>query len=320
MSFGFRVKGIQCCTGYVFNEKIGDCEKCPTGYFGDCSKRCTPPTYGEDCQSLCHCTQGFYCHFAYGCLPHINNETDHQQTSSLSLVSTEHQTATSRYPISNVTVLHQGYSKQYSEIVTNGGDTTVKDRDRDIDVFKDNKVFLVIVILIGIFVLCFAIFVFTYTYFKCFRKTSKSRVKENELQAHYKSLDFEAMILEQPRHQAIETRGRFISESSYLSPVFIQNENYIEPRVVPETEIMRENNEALTESELTRQSTANRVNEAILPTGNLTEHVYIEITEDDCESESQISRADDGRENREVINLIRSATLRRESAYLNESK
>ena len=128
------------------------------------------------------------------------------------------------------------------------------------------------------------------------------------------------MILEQPRHQAIEPRGQFISESSYLSPVFIQNENYIEPRVVPETETMRENNEALTESELSRQSTANRVNEAILPTGNLTEHVYIEITEDDCESESPISRADDSRENREVINLIRSATLRRESAYLNESK
>ena len=33
-----------------------------------------------------------------------------------------------------------------------------------------------------------------------------------------------------------------------------------------------------------------------------------------------ISRADDGHENREVINLIRSSTLRRESAYLNESK
>lgn len=154
-----------------------------------------------------------------------------------------------------------------------------KDRDRDIDVFKDNKVFLVIVILIGIFVLCFAIFVFTYTYFKCFRKTSKSRIKEHEMQAHYTSLDFEAIILEQ---QAIEPRGRFISESSYITPVFIQNENYIEPRVVPETETMRENNEALTESELSRQSTANRVNEAILPTENLSEHIYIEITEDDC--------------------------------------
>lgn len=54
---------------------------CPTGYFGDdCSKQCVPPTYGEDCQSLYSCTDGFNCHFAFGCLLHQENETALQQT------------------------------------------------------------------------------------------------------------------------------------------------------------------------------------------------------------------------------------------------
>ena len=60
---------------YWFNSE------CPKGYFDDCSKQCIPPTYGEDCQSLCDCTDGYYCHFAYGCSQLNRNEREIQHTS-----------------------------------------------------------------------------------------------------------------------------------------------------------------------------------------------------------------------------------------------
>ncbi|XP_078314771.1 uncharacterized protein LOC144619753 [Crassostrea virginica] len=186
------LKGIECCTGYALNVETGSCERCPIGYFGDnCSKQCVPPTYGEDCQSLCSCTDGFYCHFAFGCSLHQENETDLQQTTkrSTSLVSTRLQTEPSRYSTSTATILGSSDSQQVSTNVIKMSKTTVNSPDTDIDVFENNKVFLSIVVLIGIFVACFAIFVFTYIYFKCFRKTvNSSRNKENEWQAHYNLL------------------------------------------------------------------------------------------------------------------------------------
>ena len=55
--------------------------ECPKGYFGDCSKQCIPPTYGEDCQHLCNCTDGDDCHFANGCSHPDWKETELQRTS-----------------------------------------------------------------------------------------------------------------------------------------------------------------------------------------------------------------------------------------------
>lgn len=194
--------------------------------------------------------------------------------------------------------------------------------NRDADIFKNNYVFLVIIILIGVFVLFFSIFVITYIYFKCCRKvTSNSGKNDNEWQANYKSLDFEAMQLEATGHQVnLEQRGRFISDSSYLSPVFVRSESQNETSGVPNNEIRCANNEVLPESELKRQDTTNKVSEVFLPPGDLTEHVYIEITEDDREMEPTNVADDDGHKNGDGMKISKSSTLRRESAYVNGSK
>lgn len=45
--------------------------ECPIGYyFNNCSKVCSPPNYGESCQSVCRCPYKD-CHFATGCPQHI---------------------------------------------------------------------------------------------------------------------------------------------------------------------------------------------------------------------------------------------------------
>lgn len=42
--------------------------ECDIGYIGsDCSQKCIHPTYGEDCQYICHCLETD-CHYSYGCL------------------------------------------------------------------------------------------------------------------------------------------------------------------------------------------------------------------------------------------------------------
>lgn len=57
--------------------------ECPTGYFGgDCSTQCIKPYFGEDCQSICRCTDGYYCHFAYGCSKIRGNDTATQESST----------------------------------------------------------------------------------------------------------------------------------------------------------------------------------------------------------------------------------------------
>lgn len=73
---------------------------------------------------------------------------------------------------------------------------------------------------------------------KCFRKLSNSRkVKETDWQAQYKFLDFESMVSDATAHQVnLEQRGRLVSESAYLYPVFVRNESYIEPQCERENE------------------------------------------------------------------------------------
>lgn len=189
----------------------------------------------------------------------------------------------------------------------------------DADIFKNNYVVLVIIILIGVFVLFFSIFVITYIYFKCCRKVTSNN--DNEWQANYKSLDFEAMQLEATGHQVnLEQRGRFISDSSYLSPVFVRSESQNETNDVPNNEIKCANNEVLPESELKRQATTNKINEVFLPPGDLTEHVYIEITEDDREIETTNVADVNDHKNEDSMKMSKRSTLRRESAYVNESK
>lgn len=57
--------------------------ECPTGCFGrDCSTQCIKPYFGEDCQSICHCTDGYYCHFAYGCSKIRGNDSATQESST----------------------------------------------------------------------------------------------------------------------------------------------------------------------------------------------------------------------------------------------
>ena len=118
----------------------------------------------------------------------------------------------------------------------------------------------------------------------------------------------------------LEQLGRFISDSSYLSPVFVRSESQNETSGVPNNEITCANNEVLPESKLKRQASTNKGNEVFLPPGDLTEHVYIEITEDDRESETTNVADVDDHKNGDGMKISKVSTLRRESAYVNESK
>lgn len=159
--------------------------ECPIGYHrNNCSEKCGYPVYGEDCQYICDCDRND-CHFVTGCFNYVTTVTDHQQ----------------------LTTNFDGFSPH------------------DIEIIRDNLVVRVIISLIGVFVFFFAIFVLTYIYFKCFRKTNtaSSRVRENEGQAQYKSLRFDAAEPQIPLHP--ETQERVNTDFTYLTPVFSRNDN-----------------------------------------------------------------------------------------------
>ena len=106
-------------------------------------------------------------------------------------------------------------------------------------------------------------------------------------------------------HQAnIEQRENSISESSYLTPVFVRNESQIETRCVRINE-----NEVLPESEFNAHDKANKETFATLPSCDLKEHVYIEIVEDDSDLELANLTAENGHENIKDINIRRTETL-----------
>lgn len=55
--------------------------ECPTGYFlKNCSRECSPPNYGEKCQSICACPDED-CHFATGCLQHMDTVAGYRLSS-----------------------------------------------------------------------------------------------------------------------------------------------------------------------------------------------------------------------------------------------
>lgn len=55
--------------------------ECPIGYYlNNCLEVCSPPNYGEDCQSICQCPYTD-CHFATGCSQHVETVTGVQRLS-----------------------------------------------------------------------------------------------------------------------------------------------------------------------------------------------------------------------------------------------
>lgn len=54
---------------------------CAIGYQGnDCTNKCVYPTYGEDCQSICQCSDDD-CHFSSGCVLKTDIVTEAEQLS-----------------------------------------------------------------------------------------------------------------------------------------------------------------------------------------------------------------------------------------------
>lgn len=216
--------------------------ECPIGYHRyNCSEICSYPVYGEDCQYICDCNKND-CHFVTGCSHYVTIVTNHQQ------------------------------------LTTHFDDFSPHDND----LIKDNSVVRVIISLIGVFVFFFAIFVLTYIYFKCFRKTTAAsdRVRENEWQAQYKSLNFDEMEPQMPLHS--ETQEMVNTDFTYLNtPVLSVNDNQ-ESRGTGEIE-RRNENEILPETHLqeqrvSSQETTSRQNESTITHDDVQEHVYVEIS------------------------------------------
>lgn len=221
--------------------------ECPIGYHRlNCSEICSYPVYGEDCQYICDCNKND-CHFVTGCSHYVTTVTEHQQL-------------TTRFD-------------EFSP--------------HDYELIKDKSVVRVIISLIAVFVFFFAIFVLTYTYFKCFRKTTSasSRVRENERQAQYKSLRFDAVEPQIPLHP--ERQELINTDFTYLTPVFSrtdiqeswgtgENETINDNETIPETHIQ--------EHRVSSEETIGRQNEPNIAHNDVQEHVYIEITEEKTES------------------------------------
>nr|XP_022291126.1 multiple epidermal growth factor-like domains protein 10 [Crassostrea virginica] len=56
-----------CCEGYMFNDTLGECTECKTGYFGEnCSMPCPPGYYGQGCKLSCNCLTD-ECDLVLGC-------------------------------------------------------------------------------------------------------------------------------------------------------------------------------------------------------------------------------------------------------------
>nr|XP_022341303.1 uncharacterized protein LOC111135482 [Crassostrea virginica] len=56
-----------CCSGYIWNQTTGLCDKCPAGYTGQsCFYKCHYPSYGQECDESCDCPTEL-CDYLFGC-------------------------------------------------------------------------------------------------------------------------------------------------------------------------------------------------------------------------------------------------------------
>lgn len=192
-------------------------------------------------------------------------------------VTAERTTFSSTLITSDIPVIKITDSYSFSADKSKFSSTTLNYLPPNIDIF-DNVFVLVIICLIGIFVLFFAMFVITYIY-KCFRKTNYAGGrKENEWQAHYKSLSLDAVEAEGTVH--LEPQELDNSDCTYLTPVFICHKSSSETRHLDENN-GPENNESLHDPQPQGQhileETQNQ-NKRNASQQNVHEHVYIEIT------------------------------------------
>lgn len=298
------VSGWECCNGFALDTISGECKKCPIGYFSDnCSRKCNPPTYGEDCQYLCECSNDV-CHFALGCqlFQTFSDYQSPERTISVNYYSFDHSTL-------KAWIKSVSYPNVFSTENNQPSDTTITNLPPDNNLFKNDLLVHFIISLVGIFVFFFAIFVLTYIYLKCVRKTtygSGRRVKENELQIHYKELSFDAV---EPHNQVRpEQQGRVDEDFTYLTPVLSRNERRSgenEDEILPTTQLQ--------EQRVSSQENTSRQNEQ-----NITHddaHVYIEITEEQTER-SKLDVVPD-KEKQDNININHSLFTLKESAYTN---
>lgn len=188
---------------------------------------------------------------------------------------------------------HQGFNEDstvsYSTFTRDSPDLS-----KDASLFQNNYVFHIIIGLVGIFVLFFVIHVTTNIYSKFFRRTSNSQGVNENMQARYKSLNFETTEQE-PTLQSVNLNQQgqmqidsecISPDSSYLSPVFILDKNHIEAIVA------RENETDLRSDVTVRESVSNRYSSVFPPVADTevdssssradqTEHVYIEIVDNE---------------------------------------
>lgn len=138
----------------------------------------------------------------------------------------------------------------------------------------------------GVFVLSFIVFVIAFIYLIFFRKkTNSTAIKEIEWNAPYQSLHFDPVGIQSTRYP--ESSERLNADSSYLSPVFIQNENgntsYLQGHDrIPGPNMVSE------EQALGRQRLIHDFpyaeNEFTVTLVNQADHVYIEIADDSKEN------------------------------------
>lgn len=235
-------------------------------------------------------------------------------------VTVKPSTQSSTVRLLNISVKYQTVEYAFSRDINKYSVTTLSIVPTGIDLLTDNLVVRIIISLIGVFVFCFAIFVFTYMYFKCFRKTNNAGggVKENEWQAQYKSLSFDAIEPQLiPLHP--DQQGRMNTDFTYLTPVFSGNESRESHRTV-ENEIRNENDILpkinLQEQRVCNQESTSRQDESNSTHDDVQEHVYIEITEEKTESSNLVA----DHENQRHINIVQSTSISRESAYTNVNK
>lgn len=247
---------------------------CPLGYYlNNCSTKCSPPNYGEECQSVCQCPD-VYCHFASGCPQHVitftgltRGEKAHQETFSLTVTT------------SNSTVSYRTKNRTFSADVNNNKFTKMAYLPTELDLFKNDffvRIVQVVVSFIGLFVTVFTIFVIAFIYLKCFRKTTNDgKANKHQKKAQYNSLSFTAVEPESQTQPGPQEQD--ITDCTYLTPVFRNRTNSDNCHSDENVEIVQETS---FQRQLNRYKPANESNST--PGAGLA-NVYIEITEDNME-------------------------------------